>query len=283
MIKNILSAIAVCVAVCAHAAENCDTLLRAENASLTIVETDSCLHVAVEDASGLINLTEPYPARGIVSSRQNSKRLAAQLWGNERMGWDIVSSMPLVGFVQASGCSECFDMGRSIELSWLQVLGVALRFYKSDCTLSAGLGISWRNYRTIPDLRLTADERGGVDFAPSDPDITLQSSRVKVFSLTLPVLFTQNVYFSPRHRLRYSFGPMLCFNTHGSLRSRWLDADGAKQRESTSHIARRKFTADLFAAVGMNGLSVYVRYSPMSVLTRGLDFTSFSTGVVLDL
>ncbi|MDE6498116.1 MAG: hypothetical protein K2L21_05595 [Muribaculaceae bacterium] len=283
MIKKILTAIALCVAAQAHAAENCDTLLRAGNASLTIAETDSCVEVTVEDAAGRVTIAEPFPARGTVSSRQKSKRLAAQLWGNERMGWDIVSSMPLVGFVQASGCSECFDMGRSIELSWLQVLGVALRFYKSDCSLSAGLGISWRNYRTIPDLRLTADERGGVDFAPYDPDITLQSSRVKVFSLTLPVLFTQNLYFSPRHRLGYSFGPMLCFNTHGSLRSRWLDADGAKQRESTSRIARHKFTADLFAAVGMNGLSVYVRYSPMSVLTRGLDFASFSTGVVIDL
>lgn len=282
MFKRLILPVALFAWANAFAAEQCDTILQATDAELTILETDTCLHVVISDQSGQHVLNEPYPEQVTVSSRQRTTHVSAQIWGNDRMSWDLISGLMLVGFNHATGASEFFDMGRSIELSWLQTLGFSLKFHKSGCTLSAALGLTWRNYRTRPDVRLTADENGRVYFAPYSDDITPQSSRIKMFSLSLPVLFSQNINLSSNLRLGYSLGPVLNFNPHASLRSRWLDGDGVRQRESTSRIAHRKFTTDLFASVGVNGISVYVRYSPMSVLTKGLDFSSLSTGLVFN-
>ncbi len=284
MLKKIILAAAICLPLQAAATENCDTLLRASGAALAIVETDSCLEVVVNDAAGRHVITEPYPEQGTVSSRQSTMRMSSRLWSNDRLGFDLVSGYPLIGFSCAKGApAGTFDMARSIEISWLQVLGVSMNMHKSRCMLRAGLGISWRNYRTVPNMMLTADESGAVDFAPIDEDVTPRSSRIKVFSLTLPVLFAHDVRLGRSLEFTYSFGPVLNFNPHASLRTRWFDAQGQRQYESTSHIAHRKFTADIFAAAGLNGLMVYVRYSPMSVLTRGLDFSSLSAGIVVAL
>ena len=131
-----------------------------------------------------------------------------------------------------------------------------------------GIGFGWRNYRTTTGMRLVQGDGGAISYTPFADDMTPKYSRLKVFSLSVPVFYTFRFSLPRIKHLGLQFGPIVNFNTHASIENRW----------------QRRLSVDLYAALRFcDAVGIYVRYSPQSVLLHSpaVDFKPLSTGFVV--
>ncbi|MCM1503785.1 MAG: hypothetical protein NC127_01115 [Muribaculum sp.] len=167
--------------------------------------------------------------------------------------------------------------GKSWEISWLYILGV--RFSRGGNSFRAGIGMNWRNYKlTGPYQFAKAD--GEVKLTPYPENSHGEWSRLKVTTLSVPLLYTRRIWKS----LNFTVGGIINFTTHSSIKTRFMYED----REITTTengIYPRPVTVDAYGAVTVCGIGWYVRYSPMNVIRtdRGPQFSALSTGMVITL
>ena len=182
------------------------------------------------------------------------------------------------GIVNAIETSEGMDMdmGASYEFS----LDHLLRFNYNvlpATSVSMGFGMTWRNYRMTGRTRFIKDgDKLVLGAYPEGSDIKF--SRLKVFSLTVPFMINQSL----GRKVVLSVGPVVNFNTHASLKTRYT-LNGEKVKEKNNNIHQNRMTVDLMAKLRFNSLGVYAKYSPSDMLNTdfGPKFRSFSTGITL--
>ena len=104
-------------------------------------------------------------------------------------------------------------------------------------------------------------------------------SRLKVFSLQVPALY--HYPFSRKYSI--GVGPVVNFNTHSSLKTRYKDADGRKQKDTANNVHANAVTVDIMAVAHTPLVNFYFKYSPCEVLntTYSPKFRSISFGVYL--
>ena len=172
----------------------------------------------------------------------------------DSVGWNIYSGGFVIGWVNAPSGLDV-DMGHSMELGWLNVIGAKLNTGHGQ-RITMGVGIDWRNYKLCRGTRYAwDDDHVWTDLYPTDA--TPRSSRLKVFSLTLPIILRQRLV----NKVDLMAGAIVNFNVHGSLETVY-DLDGTKITERTTRIHQVPVTADIFAGVKWSCLGAYVRYSP---------------------
>ena len=182
------------------------------------------------------------------------------------------------GVVNAIETSEGMDMdmGASYEFS----LDHLLRFNYNvlpATSVSMGFGMTWRNYRMTGRTRFIKEgDKLVLGAYPGGSDIKF--SRLKVFSLTVPFMINQSL----GRKVVFSVGPVVNFNTHASLKTRYT-LNGEKVKEKNNNIHQNRMTVDLMAKLRFNSLGVYAKYSPSDMLNTdfGPKFRSFSTGITL--
>ena len=182
------------------------------------------------------------------------------------------------GVVNAIETSEGMDMdmGASYEFS----LDHLLRFNYNvlpATSVSMGFGMTWRNYRMTGRTRFIKEgDKLVLGAYPEGSDIKF--SRLKVFSLTVPFMINQSL----GRKVVFSVGPVVNFNTHASLKTRYT-LNGEKVKEKNNNIHQNRMTVDLMAKLRFNSLGVYAKYSPSDMLNTdfGPKFRSFSTGITL--
>jgi hypothetical protein len=182
------------------------------------------------------------------------------------------------GVVNAIETSEGMDMdmGASYEFS----LDHLLRFNYNvlpPTSVSMGFGMTWRNYRMTGSTRFIKEgDKLVLGAYPEGSDIKF--SRLKVFSLTVPFMINQSL----GRKVVFSVGPVVNFNTHASLKTRYT-LNGEKVKEKNNNIHQNRMTVDLMAKLRFNSLGVYAKYSPSDMLNTdfGPKFRSFSTGITL--
>lgn len=183
------------------------------------------------------------------------------------------------GMVKAVDAPEGMnvDMGASYELMWDHILNFSYFLHPKMTSVSVGVGITWRNYRMTGHTRFVkSDDQIVLDAYPEGADI--QFSRLKVFSFTVPFMLNQRL----TKDLRISIGPVINFNTHASLKTRYK-LNGEKVKEKSNNIHQNRTTVDLMAHLKFKGIGLYAKYSPSNVLHTeyGPEFSSFSTGITL--
>ena len=182
------------------------------------------------------------------------------------------------GVVNAIETSEGMDMdmGASYEFS----LDHLLRFNYNvlpATSVSMGFGMTWRNYRMTGRTRFIKEgDKLVLGAYPEGSDIKF--SRLKVFSLTVPFMINQSL----GRKVVFSVGPVVNFNTHASLKTRYT-LNGEKVKEKNNNIHQNRMTVDLMAKLRFNSLGVYAKYSPSDMLNTdfGPKLRSFSTGITL--
>lgn len=284
-----LAAIAVTSAACA--AEPSDTVMSIGPAqSVVITETASGITVTATESgdgsSSVSTYTRSFPSGTTIRTRQHVQMNTLSIGAWDK--FDIVSNGLGFGFVNAIGAPRGmdFEMGKSFEFSWLNLLAGRVKFRPWNTCLSLGFGLDWRNYRTTSDSRFIPADDGTLQWGAYPEGCQPHSSRVKVFSLCVPLTYTQPlpVHYPWGGRAILTLGTIACFNTHASVKSIWTNPDFNRVEQTTSHIPHRRFSVDFFAALSINSfLSVYTRYSPMDVLKTGCgpSFKSFSTGLMI--
>lgn len=285
----ILTALLSLAAATATAQEPADTLMHATDVDVVITENAEGLRIDATGDDIALSHTERYPDNATIHSSQSRLRIpSASLGGNSRVRWEIISSTLMCGFSGTTGAPDALDleMGKSLEITWLNAVAVRCDLRSIHSSVSVGLGFGWRNFRTTTGMRLVRSVDGPIAYLPFADDVTPKYSRLKVFSLSVPVLYTVNFSLPRLKNMGLQLGPVINFNTHASIESRWLDADGRKQTQSIKNPGQRRVSVDLYGALRFcSDVGVYVRYSPQSMLRHSpaVDFTPLSTGIVFGI
>ena len=234
--------------------------------------------------------TDKFDKPVTVKAKKWRSALTLPLDKGRSSNWDLTVGGPGIGWVNACGQPEGMgvEMGKSLEISWLNMIAVKYRMPWKSSHLSIGFGLDWRNYRiSTSQNRFIPTENGGVATGQYPDDVEAKGSRLKVFSLGVPLLWHQTLPFrfiGDNCSLR--LGAVFNYNPHASMKTKWETPDGEKAEQVTDHIGQRRFTIDFMAALHIGyGLNLYVKYSPNSVL-RGSgqpSFTPLSSGLILFL
>lgn len=194
--------------------------------------------------------------------------------------WDLISGGLGLGWVAPISADPAMNtsMWKSNELTWGIILGVRMRHGRHS--LSSGLGIDWRNYVTKGDKYFHKDDEGKITLIPYEPLSRKHRSRIKTFSLQIPLLY--GLSFGRGRNCQFLLGPVLNFNTSASIKTQYTIGNNDYSIK-TKHIGQRPVTLDVMAEFKYEAVGVYVRYAPMEVLKTetGLSFKSISTGIMV--
>jgi hypothetical protein len=130
-------------------------------------------------------------------------------------------------------------------------------------TYSVGLWFDWRDYCTPKYNRIYKNNDGIVSFEPYPNNVSDTRSLIRVFSLQVPLLFTQQ--FGHNSKVKLTLGPVLSVNVRGRINNEWT-VDDVDYESSTRGIGQRPFTVEFFGALQYKDCGIYCKYSPMSVL-----------------
>ena len=250
-----------------------------------VVETANNVKVSYQEAEGTpqsYNFSFADPENRSQKSYIGKKwsDFAISLSDRNAVKWQIVTRGLSLGWVTPTCASPSFDasMGRSIEASWLMVMGVEMRY--RSLAVATGLGVEGRNFVTKGDRYFKRNPDGRISLEPYADYMTDRRSRINVFSLEVPVLCTLS--FGPKDRWGVTFGPVINFNTSANIKTQYKVGDESYSIKS-SGIAQAPVTVDALLSVHYNGIGLYARYSPMDVLknSTAMDFGAFSTGITL--
>ena len=164
---------------------------------------------------------------------------------------------------------------RSWEINWT-VVQYDWTPKNSKTTLSAGLGLDWRNYTLSGHDKMFVKANDIVGVVDRDGKISELSSRVHTQSLSMPLLIKQR--FGKNFAI--SLGAQLNWNYYARL-SNYYEMDDHEIDDQTKKIGERPITVDILGIVHVaKGFGIYCKYSPMSVLKedKGPDFKSLAVG-----
>lgn len=270
-------------------AEYTDTLLNVSNPDRVII-TESPEGTRVSISDGQESFLISYPDGANVKTSRTSRTLfefsgfpcgrRSERYGCDRSGWTISADGLCVGLTSAVGQTGGggLQWSKSFEINWLSCFNVGYKFSRSR--IYFGLGFDWRNYRaTAFGQWLEPDGDGGIRWGRAPEGAYVKYTRIKVFSLQLPLMYTWSL---PNTCLKWRMGPILNFNTYSSIKGVYDDLDGNRCEYFTKDFDRRPVTVDFFGSLSYcNTLGVYLRYSPMKVLKdhSPVNFTPFSIGL----
>lgn len=274
-------------------AEPVDTVLHVKNVN-TVVITESASGVSVEvkgigdDDAFQTTCDIPYEKDGVIKTHQSFSMPLSLVLSRSQ---DILGMFQGLhfGFTGAIDAPAEMNtqMGKSFEIGVDNLIYYGHRFGASGRNMvQVGVGINWRNYRMTGKNRFDMD--GDNVLVTSYPeDAEGKFSRIKVFSLTFPIAYS---YRTPvkalgKSNLGFKLSAMLNWNSHASMLTQYVLADGSKVKEKYDRIGQRKFSVDIQLGVQVApAVCLYVKYTPFNLFKSGTTspkFQTISTGVSL--
>ena len=251
-----LFALAVCTA--ANATEMNDTVVFTNARNVTVMTNDSVQMVKITGKDG----DERFLYESKVSISQSTSKLIKKTVTRDEnglvfdlgLGWAVPTNTPN-GHGFATFRSSEFMIG----LRYCYTPKKALQTY------STGLWCNWHNFTVPKNNAIGKNADGIVGFGEFDSKCSDTSSKIRIFSLSVPFLFTQK--FGKTSKASFSLGPVVNFNVRGRILNEWTD-DDVEYETSTKEIGQRPVTVDIMGILKYDDLGIYCKYSPMSVLKK---------------
>jgi hypothetical protein len=158
-----------------------------------------------------------------------------------------------------------------------------LPIYRNTFGITTGLGMSWHTFRLDNNTHLV-DMNGVTGVYDAPAGITYEYSRLKVVHLTFPVLLEWQPAFGRNHKAFVSAGVVGGLKTYSSFKVKYVDHDGnTVKKVEDKGLNTRPLTLDLMAQAGYGDISVYAKYSPISIFldNKGPDVRAASLGLIL--
>lgn len=276
-----------------HSNEPCDTVLQLKNATkVVITENAGGVNLDVKgmdnDADFQTSCLIPYDKDGIIKTHQTFDMPLSLAFSRMDEMIALISGLHF-GFTGAVDAPAAMNtqMGKSFEIGIDNLIFYGFRFPSSHRNMiQVGMGINWRNYRMTGDNRFDmVDGNAVITGYPEDAEGKF--SRIKVFSLGFPIAYS---YDSPikalgKSTLGFKLSAILNWNSHASMLTQYVLADGTKVKENHNRIGHRKFTVDLQLNVRVAcSVSLYFKYTPFDFFksdTASPKFHTISTGISL--
>ena len=184
------------------------------------------------------------------------------------------------------------NMNVNLWKSW--EVGFDLPIWSPEITKSflfhMDLGFNWKNFRSTDADRsfmknYTNKEVfiGAPEYlvSPSGAKGYVDFSRMKIFSITLPLLFEVKA----SEKFSIAAGPIVNFNLHGSLKTKYYNDRGEYVTFTSNGLRQQVVTVDLKGMIIWDNLGFYCKWSPMRQLqdkyAPTLDFKGMSFGLQL--
>ena len=170
------------------------------------------------------------------------------------------------------------SVGSSWEIMWT-IAEIEKYGYGKHNGFSIGFGVNWRNFRIDGRSKFVKLDDGTITEEGLPAGYDNDFSRIKVFSLTIPVMWKYRT-----KSVTFGLGPVLNINTYASIKNRFWDADGEKHKQMFKKIHQRPITVDIMAEVSFhNWFSIYGKFSPMTILNstyaQDVNFQPVSFGI----
>lgn len=132
--------------------------------------------------------------------------------------------------------------------------------------ITTGLGLNWRNYHLDMNQHLMEDVDNVTRPQNAPTGINYTYSRLRVFSLTVPVLFEFQHKLGTKHLFFMSAGVVGGVNTSSSYRVKYIEnGDDKINKVESKDLNIAPLTLDYMAQIGYGTWSVYAKYSPFDL------------------
>ena len=170
------------------------------------------------------------------------------------------------------------SVGSSWEIMWT-IAEIEKYGYGKHNGFSIGFGVNWRNFRIDGRSKFVKLDDGTITEEALPAGYDNDFSRIKVFSLTIPVMWKYRT-----KQVTFGLGPVCNINTYASIKNRYWDADGEKHKQIFQKIHQRPITVDIMEEVSFhNWFSIYGKFSPMTILNstyaNDVNFQPVSFGI----
>lgn len=291
--KKYIATIAAALTVGAAAAQiptDTDTITSVKNVHrLTITESADGMKVIIEGAGDnptFRSTTSERFQEVAVRSHHPYSALQSRKPGSTVNFIDNITV--LAGMVTAPGDGKTdIEMSKSFEIAVPELIGINIGRRRSASSLSISMGFGWRNYRTTKGTAMILDGDNDVEIKDMNNDGQLKFSRLKVFSLSFPIMYRWRTPIKVmRKNLSVRVGGVLNWNSHASLKTSMINDEGNTINIATDRANHRKFSVDILGTIDITPqVGLYCRYCPTPMLKEGYgpQFRSFSTGLSFTL
>jgi len=248
--------LALVVCVVASATEMNDTVVFNNPSKVTVMTNDSVQRVKVSGREG----DEKFHYESTVSINKSTTRIIKKTVTDDENG--LVLDL---GYGWAIPTNTPEGHGFAVFKSWEWMIGLRYCYTpkKALQTYSVGLWCDWRSYTVPKNNMISKNADNVVVFGEYPSNVSETSSKIRVFSLSVPFLFTQK--FGKKSKASFSLGPVVNFNVRGRILNEWTD-DDIEHETNTREIGQRPVTVDFMGILKYGDVGMYCKYSPMSVL-----------------
>lgn len=288
--KKLFILLLMAISATANAAEN-DTLTILKPRKVRIITGDSIQKIKVYGREGEDKYTYESKILLVDSNYVSEESINKDTWT-----FDFIKSKshgtgyPLkqrnlssrLGFGLCYGANADYkgpqSVGSSWEIMWT-IAEIEKYGYGKHNGFSIGFGVNWRNFRIDGRSKFVKLDDGTITEEGLPAGYDNDFSRIKVFSLTIPVMWKYRT-----KQVTFGLGPVLNINTYASIKNRYWDADGEKHKQIFKKIHQRPITVDIMAEVSFhNWFSIYGKFSPMTILNstyaNDVNFQPVSFGI----
>ena len=288
--KKLFILLLLAISATANAAEN-DTLTILKPRKVRIITGDSIQKIKVYGREGEDKYTYESKILLVDSNYVSEESINKDTWT-----FDFIKSKshgtgyPLkqrnlssrLGFGLCYGANADYkgpqSVGSSWEIMWT-IAEIEKYGYGKHNGFSIGFGVNWRNFRIDGRSKFVKLDDGTITEEALPAGYDNDFSRIKVFSLTIPVMWKYRT-----KQVTFGLGPVFNINTYASIKNRYWDADGEKHKQIFKKIHQRPITVDIMAEVSFhNWFSIYGKFSPMTILNstyaNDVNFQPVSFGI----
>ena len=288
--KKLFILLLMAISATANAAEN-DTLTILKPRKVRIITGDSIQKIKVYGREGEDKYTYESKILLVDSNYVSEESINKDTWT-----FDFIKSKshgtgyPMkqrnlssrLGFGLCYGANADYkgpqSVGSSWEIMWT-IAEIEKYGYGKHNGFSIGFGVNWRNFRIDGRSKFIKLDDGTITEEGLPAGYDNDFSRIKVFSLTIPVMWKYRT-----KQVTFGLGPVFNINTYASIKNRYWDAEGEKHKQIFKKIHQRPITVDIMAEVSFhNWFSIYGKFSPMTILNstyaNDVNFQPVSFGI----
>ena len=235
---------------------------------VSVVENDTVGEIELADEWG-INL--PFY---VSEPKGKSNKVKRHIIGFEHPFWGWRFNYHDKGHVK-----NCYEIGfkQLIGMAWSKGDLQPSPYTSYPSTFSIGLGFSYQRYHA-QDGFAYCKEGDRIALAPIGDGLRVKASHMDVWSLNVPVLYKQRF----ARNLHFCIGGIANLNFYAKADTEILEGS-VKHKVKYKGLQQNLFTADAYASLGFDFISVYVTWSPMNLFERryGPELKAWSIGVAL--